>query len=233
MRKKIRGPLKNLIGLKVNRLLVLSRAKKIKGDKARYWICLCSCGIKKRIETKCLTSGKKQISCGCFHKEVVSKLFKKHGFSLDHSMRREYSTWTGIKARCFNKNHDFYHLYGGRGITVCFGWREDFDVFFKDMGKKPLGLSIDRIDVNGNYSCGKCSECKKMKWQLNAKWSNAKEQGMNKRNNRIVVFNGNKRVFSDLCKEYGHISQVVSSRIKSGWRIKKALETPVLYRWKK
>lgn len=83
--------------------------------------------------------------------------------------RREYATWHGMRSRCYNKNNQSYGHYGGRGITVCPRWLRSFKHFMKDMGPRPVGTSIDRIDVNGNYEPRNC------------RWATAQVQARNKR----------------------------------------------------
>jgi hypothetical protein len=95
---------------------------------------------------------------------------------------REYHTRHNMIRRCTNPNEKSYVNYGGRGVTVCARYRESFEEFFKDLGRKPHSShSIDRIDNNGNYSCGKCAECVANGWTMNVRWADKITQGFNKR----------------------------------------------------
>lgn len=95
-----------------------------------------------------------------------------------NSLRPEYSSWQAMKTRCYNKNHLHYGDYGGRGIKVCERWKSSFPNFIQDMGPKPDGYSLDRIDTNGDY----CPE--------NCRWVSWQKQQNNKRNNRKLTFSG-------------------------------------------
>ena len=94
----------------------------------------------------------------------------------------EYGIWLHMKDRCFNKNNESFKNYGGRGIRVCQRWNKSFTAFLNDLGNRPSKIhSIDRIDNNGNYSCGKCGHCKALGWKSNVRWANPHEQRMNQR----------------------------------------------------
>lgn len=116
---------------------------------------------------------------------------------------REYRTWNGMKARCLNKNNPNYHRYGGRGITVCESWMS-FSNFINDMGKCPPGMSIDRIDNNGNY----CPE--------NCRWADRKTQNRNTRRNVFIEINGEALCMLDAAKAAGLKMPVVRSRLRLG-----------------
>lgn len=123
----------------------------------------------------------------------------------------EYYSWNNAKSRCYYKSNSDYKNYGGRGIVMCSGWKNDYQKFKKDMGSKPEKLmSLDRIDVDGNYSCGKCPQCVENNWTMNCRWVSAVQQAHNKRAARnkfglngvvknkkhfeaYIAFNGDKR----------------------------------------
>jgi hypothetical protein len=105
---------------------------------------------------------------------------EKESHGMQHSS--EYHSWQHMKDRCFNKKHRSYRNYGGRGIAVCERWRNSFKAFYADLGDKPLPtLSIDRINNDGSYSCGKCGECNSNGWPLNVRWANDLTQRLNQR----------------------------------------------------
>jgi hypothetical protein len=141
---------RDLSGLRFGRWTVLSIADK--QGRHTAWNCRCECGKEKVCLGINLVSGKSK-SCGCM-REFNSL---KHGHRKHDGTSREYETWCGIISRCESETDTNYHNYGARGIKVCDRWRNSFDNFLLDMGKRPSPKhSIDRIDVNGNYEPSNC-----------------------------------------------------------------------------
>jgi hypothetical protein len=151
-----------LAGKRFGRLVVI-RLDTHRGVKRR-WLCQCDCGNTSIAFVADLTSGK-HVSCGCWQKQVVAGIFTKHGASNTC----EYETWSRMKQRCLDPNHPRYRDYGGRGITVSPEWRDSFERFLADMGPRPVGRSLDRIDNNDGYSASNC------------RWATDKEQAQNQR----------------------------------------------------
>ena len=130
--------------------------------------------------------------------------------------RREYQCWKNMIRRCYDLRNDHYVYYGKRGIRVCDRWLESVDNFIEDMGKCPDGMSLDRIDFNGNY----CPE--------NCRWAGSITQANNKRNNRYFEYNGELLTIPELARRSGLKTSTLSMRIHAyGWEVRVAVETPV------
>lgn len=120
-----------------------------------------------------------------------------------------------MKARCYNKNHSAYSRYGGRGIKVCDSWLNSLENFVKDMGIRPDGMTLDRIDNDGNYTPDNC------------KWSTKHEQVINRRINRKITYKGRTDYIAQFAIDYGINLNTLHDRLRRGWSIDDAIERPV------
>ena len=123
----------------------------------------------------------------------------------NENRKKTYQCYQDMKQRCNNKNSQQYKNYGGRGISVCDRWLESFDNFISDMGEKPEGMSIERINVNGNYEPKNC------------KWASKLEQANNRRTTRKIQFNGECLSLREWAKRIGRHETTLSYRYKQGF----------------
>lgn len=188
----MRGLTADITGERFGRLVVLERAGT--NDRgASLWRCRCDCGNEKVTRGFVLRQGRCR-SCGCLQDEQ-RRAKRKTDVGSEST---EYNTWEGMKARCLNPDSEAYADYGGRGIAVCARWLS-FENFLADMGKRPNGRSLDRIDNNGNYEPGNC------------RWATRREQANNKRSNHLVSINGRSMSLMSSCRELG-LSYIVTRR---------------------
>ena len=178
--------------------------------KDHKWICRCKCGVVKSVYGFMLKNGNSK-SCGCLRDELAKKRATTHGMTKT----REHRSWGSMIQRCENPNHIAFNNYGGRGIKVCKEWRESFDVFLSDMGFRPQGETIDRIDTNGDY----CKE--------NCRRADESQQKNNRRDNKIIEHNGISYTLSNLARKYQLTYNILQKRIASGMDIDRALAMPI------
>jgi hypothetical protein len=192
-------------GQQVGELTVVeSRAMKVDGKTRVYVLCRCSCGNEKNIRAKLVTPAALQ-GFPCY----------RDSHSAKGAFRQEFITWTAMKQRCYNAKDPSYGRYGGRGIQVCDRWRSSFRNFLQDMGRRPKGRSLDRIDNSGDYEPGNC------------RWATAKEQATNRRGNRLVTCDGVTKTISGWCEVNGLRQGTVTERIRRGWTDQDAVTVPL------
>ena len=141
-------PIRDLTGQRFTRLTVTGPFGR-RGTKVA-WNTVCDCGVTGVATSNALRTGNTK-SCGCL-KALAGKHLVTHGLTAT----RSHGIWKAAKQRCFNANAHNYKHYGGRGITMCARWCDSFQAFFDDMGECPPGLSLERIDNEGNYEPGNC-----------------------------------------------------------------------------
>jgi len=199
-------------GQRFGRLLVLGYVG-VGSYSSSLWLCLCDCGKETFVTASCLQRSRGTKSCGCLQREWSSrkaKARKTHGMTGS----REYISYQAMLTRCENEKASDYKNYGGRGISVCKRWRDSFENFYSDMGTRPEGTSLDRIDNDGNYEPGNC------------RWSTRLQQGNNQRTNRFLDHDGRKMTVSQWSRETGIVAATIKTRLRKGWSIYDALTKP-------
>jgi len=142
----------DLTGCKFGSLTAIRRTAE-KRHRTYVWETRCDCGVTKMVPAKFLRGGN-VTSCGCSYRRRAPHI--KHGHSRDGARSPSYKTWCAIISRCHNPRATGYDEYGGRGVSVCARWREDFRSFLADMGERPPRMTIDRIDSHGDYEPFNC-----------------------------------------------------------------------------
>lgn len=209
----------DLTGQTFGRLKVVKRVSEI-GVGLIKWLCVCDCGEQTTVSAGDLKSGHTQ-SCGCFRRERSRQLSTIHGLSRSS----EHRIWSGMIFRCENPNATRWDRYGGRGIKVCDRWRygEDgltgFECFLSDMGSRPSPQhSIDRYDHDGDYEPDNC------------RWATERQQQNNRSTNRRISYKGRTRTLSQWARAYEMNTSVLWRRLRKGWTIEAALNTPLTAR---
>lgn len=202
----------DLTGQRYGRLTALyDTGRKTKAGN-HYWMCECDCGKRVEVDTGCLRIGDTK-SCGCYCKDRMSKLNLKHGGRKD----RLYLVWMDMRRRCNDPKDKNYFRYGGRGIKVDDAFKEyaDFKAWAYANGyddkAKHGDCTIDRIDVNGNYSPDNC------------RWVDLVVQANNRRNNAFITYNGKTMTRKQWEDELGFRHGLLANRIRLGWSVERML----------
>lgn len=198
----------DISGQRFGRLTVLSYAGKNK------WECRCDCGATTTAQSCHLRQQRKK-SCGCLARETTIARNKSNANPDKDTQTPEYNAWSQMKARCYNVKNKKFHLYGGRGITVCEAWRDSFKTFLSDVGRRPSRLhSLERLDNSRGYS------------PENVAWKTDHDQTRNTRRNIVLKHDGKVMVLRDWALASGINYYTLRHRINAGWPLAKALTTP-------
>lgn len=182
-------------------------------NKRIYWACLCDCGNKAIVSANNLSRGWTR-SCGCARRYVrtprIRQILRERATTHGLTKTRTYESWFAMKRRCLRNDGDNRKYYVFRGIRVCERWMK-FENFLADMGERSEGMSLDRINNDGNYEPGNC------------RWATPVDQANNRRSNKIYTHNGVSMTQAQWAKSLGIRVNVLCYRIKAGWPIEKAL----------
>ena len=201
----------DITGKKYGRLTVLSHNGHI--GEVIAWDCKCDCGNSLRVIGKALKNGNTK-SCGCLASETV---IRRNESNATHGMTGSptYISWDSMKQRCTNANHKSFAHYSD--FKICDRWLNSFENFLEDMGIRPRGMTLDRIDTNGNYEPDNC------------RWSTATEQGQNRNSNRVITYKGKTQVCIQWSRDFGIPDKTFLYRLKKGWSMEDALNVEVKY----
>lgn len=148
----------DLTGKQYGRLTAIHRTSRAGST---YWLWRCACGVEKEIRASGVTRGL-VVSCGCHRNETAAARTRTHG----ETRTPTYESWRAARQRCYQKSNNRYQWYGGRGIKMCDRWRDDYSAFKYDMGERPVGMTLDRIDPDRDYSPDNC------------RWATSKDQAI-------------------------------------------------------
>ena len=197
-------------GDKYNRLTAV-RFNHMDKYRNQHWLFKCDCGQEKIIRVISVKLGKTK-SCGCLQRQKSSENLKKINTTHNMTYTKEYRAWCAMKSRVLNPNNINFKSYKKRNIKICEQWKNSFKQFYADMGKRPKGKKLCRINCNRNYEPKNCH------------WANEQNQQNNKRNNKYwLTYKGKKMTIAQWARKLGTNNNTLYSRISRGWSIRKAL----------
>lgn len=199
----------NLVAGSIYNSLTVLRLADISPTGRRAWVCRCICGAEKLVEASKLTSGH-IASCGCEGKIRRTRAARAVLITHGASGTLQYVAWQLMHDRCSNPNNENYHRYGARGIKVCERWRS-YELFLADMGPRPPGLTLDRMDNDGGYRPDNC------------RWATRQQQSRNQSCNRRITAHGETRVLVEWAELSGIPRERIANRLKRGWIPERAI----------
>lgn len=183
--------------------LVIKEKSTVTG-KGTLWICLCICGKVTEVSTSKLNFGSTK-SCGC-HRGG------KNTHNLCRKYYHEYKTWCAMKQRCLIPSHPSYHNYGGRGICICNEWVHHFEIFLKDLGPRPPGMTLERKDNSEGYSAENCV------------WASRGVQSRNRRGLIKFEFRGAEYLIIEFCEKFNITRSCFNKRKALGWSLEEMVQ---------
>jgi hypothetical protein len=189
----------DLAGQDFHSLSVLHRAPQRQNTRSTYWVCRCECGTEIEVESVRLRNGRTK-SCGCQKRQFLAASSRVHGGYANGSMAPALISWCSMIQRCTNPRANGYERYGGRGITVCRRWRR-YENFLSDMGERPNGTTLDRIDGRKGYSPSNC------------RWATPSQQQQNLKNSRHVAIAGEKMTIRECASKYALAYQALRTAL--------------------
>jgi hypothetical protein len=209
-------------GTRFGRLVVQARTEKKRASSHEaWWLCLCDCGGTKSVSSSGLKRGTVQ-SCGCLQAEsnrIKAAANVRHGYAKQSAaphIRHTHRAWIALRQRCINPRTPAFGHYGGRGIDVCERWLQSFENFLADMGTRPDGLTLERLDNNKGYGPDNC------------KWGTRKEQSNNTRHNVKVEYNGVVLNLTQWAERTGIKFNTLKMRHTLGWSPERMLNDPLI-----
>lgn len=186
--------------------------------RGNVWEFSCECGRSHSTKLFSVIRGKTR-SCGCLSREVASARSRTHGATAGGKRKPEYSIWRSVVHRCTSPDSPHWPRYGGRGIDICSRWRTSFQAFFDDMGQRPLGLTLERVDNDKGYSPDNCV------------WATRKQQANNTSRTLFVVHRSETRSLQEWSALTGVKANTIRKRLREGWPVGRALfETATVFR---
>lgn len=187
-------------------------------DADRRWLCRCECGTIRRVRRSDVVSGR-STNCGCVRRKTMPAAQKDAVTTHGMTQKTEYQVWVDMRRRCHDPRRKDYVNYGARGIYVCSEWRESFEAFYRDMGPRPVGTTLDRLQNSGPYE------------KKNCVWATRKAQERNKRTSRIVNIDGKRMTVAEACEVYGIKPRTASNRLNTmGWSVEDTFKRPIVFR---